>query len=34
MYANLFKDQDITSEQRKKYQDYFPNEKLYQFSNS
>ena len=33
MYASLFKDQEITSEQRKKYQDYFPNEQNYQFSN-
>ena len=34
MYANLYKDQDIISEQRKKYQDYFPNEKVYQYSNA
>ena len=34
MYANLYKDQDIISEQRKKYQDYFPNERLYQYSNA
>jgi len=33
MYANLYKDQEIT-DQRKKYQDYFPNEKIFQFSNS
>ena len=33
MYASLYKDQEMTSEQRKKYQDYFPNEKNYQFSN-
>ena len=34
MFANLYKDQDLISEQRKKYQDYFPNEKIYQFSNA
>ena len=34
MFANLYKDQDMTADQQKKYQDYFPNEKLYQFSNS
>ena len=33
MYANLYKDQEIT-DHRKKYQDYFPNEKIFQFSNS
>ena len=33
MYANLLKDQDITGENNKKFQDYFPTEKLYQFSN-
>ena len=34
MFANLYKDQDITADQQKKYQDYFPNEKNYKFSNS
>ena len=34
MFANLYKDQDITYEQRKRYQDFFPNEKIYQFSNA
>ena len=34
MYANLFKDQDITGDMGKKFQDYFPNEKIYLFSNS
>ena len=34
MYANIYKDQDITYEQGKKYQNYFPDEKQYQFSNS
>ena len=34
MYANLYKDQDIASEQRKRYQDYFPDEKKYQYSNA
>jgi len=33
MYANLLKDQDITGENNKKFQDYFPTEKIYQFSN-
>ena len=34
MYANLLKDQDITYDQKKKYLDYFPDDKLYQFSNA
>jgi hypothetical protein len=34
MYANLYKDQDISSDQRKRYQDYFPDETKYQFSNA
>ena len=33
MYANLLKDQDISGENGKKFQDYFPTEKIYQFSN-
>ena len=33
MYANLLKDQDISGERGKKFQDYFPTEKLYHFSN-
>ena len=33
MYANLYKDQDISGERGKKFQDYFPTEKSYQFSN-
>jgi hypothetical protein len=34
MYANLLKDQDIIYDQKKKYLDYFPDHKLYQFSNA
>ena len=34
MYANLLKDQEITGERGKKFQDYFPTERLYQYSNS
>jgi len=34
MYANLLKDQDITYDQKKKYLDYFPDDKTYQFSNA
>ena len=34
MFANLYKDQDITGENRKKLMDYFPTEKIYQFSNA
>ena len=33
MFATLYKDQDISGEMGKKFQDYFPTEKLYQFSN-
>ena len=33
IYANLLKDQDITGENTQNYQDYFPNERIYQFSN-
>ena len=34
MYASIYKDQDLTNEPNKKYQQYFPTEDSYQFSNS
>ena len=34
MYASIYKDQDLTNEPNKKYQQYFPTEDRYQFSNS
>ena len=34
MFANLYKDQDISGENGKKLMDYFPTEKIYQFSNA
>ena len=34
MYASLFKDQELNNDPNKKYQDYFPNEVNFQFSNS
>ena len=34
MYASIYKDQDLHNEPNKKYQQYFPNEDQYQFSNS
>lgn len=34
MYATIYKDQDLHNEPNKKYQQYFPNEDKYQFSNS
>ena len=34
MYASIYKDQELTNEPNKKYQEYFPTETKYQFSNS
>ena len=34
MYASVYKDQELTDDPNKKYQDYFPSEQKYQFSNS
>ena len=34
MYASIYKDQELTNEANKKYQEYFPTEDKYQFSNS
>ena len=34
IYASVYKDQELTNDQNKKYQDYFPTETKYQFSNS
>ena len=34
MYASVYKDQELTSEPNKKYQQFFPTEDKYQFSNA
>ena len=34
MYAKILKDQEITEDTKKKYQEFFPTEKSYDFSNS
>ena len=34
MFASVYKDQELTDDPNKKYQDYFPSEQKYQFSNS
>ena len=34
MYASIYKEQELTDDSNKKYQEFFPNEKEYQFSNS
>ena len=34
MFASVYKEQDLTNEPNKKYQQYFPTEDKYQFSNS
>ena len=34
MYASVYKDQELTDDPNKKYQEYFPTEEKYQFSNS
>ena len=34
MYASIYKEQDLIEERDKKYQEFFPNEKEYHFSNS
>ena len=34
MYASIYKDQELTNDKNKKYQQYFPTEDKYQFSNA
>ena len=34
MYASIYKDQELTNEANRKYQEYFPTEDKYQFSNA
>ena len=34
MYASIYKDQELTNDPNKKYQEFFPNENKFQFSNS
>ena len=34
MYASVYKDQELTDDPNKRYQEYFPTEEKYQFSNS
>ena len=34
MFATLYKDQEISGDQKKNFQEYFPNEKIHQYSNS
>ena len=34
MYASIYKEQELTDDTNKKYQQYFPDEKTFQFSNS
>ena len=34
MYASIYKDQELTNDPNKKYQDFFPDENKFQFSNS
>ena len=34
MYASIYKDQELTDDPNKKYQQYFPTEEKYQFSNA
>ena len=34
MYASIYKEQDLTEDKNKKYQQFFPDEKDYQFSNA
>ena len=34
MYASIYKDQELHDDPNKKYQEYFPNEEKYQFSNA